>query len=177
MDQKEAVKPYMELTAPYADYPIVLSLQSLSTERYKTYYCFECGHAFLQRDNDTLYRINSNDEPGRLYSDDSGILVRCGRCKQKYSGHVAVSPPRRTYSEAQTVTLQSIYLTPVADKQQRYTHCMECDHTFVSITDRISMIVDNVIPLEHMDKGRIGLMEVRCNLKRCRQPWAMITSY
>jgi hypothetical protein len=164
------------VTAPYSDTPIKLSLLSISTQRYKTYYCLECGYPFLQRDNDTLYRTNSTAEPGRVYMDTDGIMITCGKCSQKYSGMVVVSPPRGPQDEFAAPAMQSIYIVPSEAKQQRYMGCMECGQVFCAITDRISLIVDNVAPLEFMPTGRIGLMEVRCKRQRCGQSWALMVS-
>lgn len=169
------VKADLVPQAPYADTPIRLSMLSISTERYKTYYCFECRHPFLQRDNDTLYRINSNDEPARAYADEAGILISCGKCKQKYVGTVVVAPPRQiTHNYPQIPTVQSIYLSPSDNKKQRYMGCMECGKVFCSITDRIALIVDNVAPVEALSHERIGLLEVMCKQPKCGQLWALI---
>ena len=156
---------------PYADKPIELSLLSVSGKRYRTYYCIECNHPFLQRDNDDLYRLNTNDEPSRTYMNNGFALARCAVCSQKYTvtisfGMVAVDNIQHE--------LQSMYIVPVEQKVSRYVRCLECGYTFCSMTDRISKIVDSVMPLEYVPANRVAYMESRCDQNRCRQRWAII---
>jgi DNA-directed RNA polymerase subunit RPC12/RpoP len=164
----------LQVIAPFADTPIELSLLSVSAKRYKTYYCVECKHPFLQRDAETLYRLNTNDETSTVRLFDGMALAKCAGCSQKYVVTIALSNTSYIAVDNIQKELQSIYIVPVANKVSRYIRCMDCGYTFCSQTDRIARIVDNVVPLEYMPAHKVAYTEARCDMNRCRQRWAVV---
>lgn len=164
-------------TAPYADKPIAISVMSISTRRYKTYYCVECNHPFMQRDNDVVYRINNNDEPMTMHLANNGVgLTKCAKCTQKYTITISLTvlPNILVTSGRMQKELQSIYLVPTEAKVSRYVRCMDCGYSFCSLTDRISTIVDSAMPLEYAVGSKVAHVETRCDQNNCRQRWAII---
>lgn len=159
--------------APYADTPIELSMLSTSSNRYKTYYCIECRHPFLQRDGDTIYRVNNNNEPSTAHFGGGMVLTRCDRCKQKYVGTISIATTRIARTDQLHMVVQTIYIVPAAIKIERYIRCLECGGSFITLADQISKIVDNSLPLEFESPDRVVAPEARCKIGNCRQRWAL----
>ncbi len=164
---------YDRPVAPYADKPIELSLLSITARRHRTFYCVECHHPFLQRDNEVVYRINTDDEPVTARIWGNVVQAKCARCTQKYTVTITLIPGTRIVDNMQR-ELQSMYITAEETKAPRYLRCLECGHTFCSVADRISRIVDNVVPLEYMSVSKVAFIESRCDVNRCRQRWALM---
>lgn len=165
----------MQNVAPYADVPIPIHLQSVSGMRYRLLSCVECSREFLERQGDSFYRLGTNELPDEAHIDNTGgISTHCGNCRQQYV--VFFSPITVTYrGDALAYQKpQTIFLAPVLNKTPRNTHCLECHHAYLSISDRISMISDNTIPLEHITEG-LGLLEIRCKSRECKQRWQIRT--
>jgi hypothetical protein len=80
----------MQKSAPYADTPIIVSVQSSVGLRYRTWSCMECGQPFLEREGDAFFRVGSKDMPGEAHlSNGSTIAGLCGNCSQRYTVTVA----------------------------------------------------------------------------------------
>lgn len=157
--------------SPYADVPIVLSLGSITGMRYRTYNCMECGGPLLERSSDKVFRF-SNDMPQEAHVGASGAIdAVCDKCKQKY----AVTISEEVQSAYSNLPLymqpQAIFVTVEPQKKLRDVYCMECGHAFYSISDRIKLLVDNVVPFEYLDPMKLGPMEARCKFHHCKQRW------
>lgn len=158
--------------APYADKPIQVSLSSITGFKYRTYNCVECGNPILERSTDTIFRFN-DDAPEIAHTDIDGVIPTvCNNCKQKYAFIITVS---NIENSAINLPLfmqpQSLFVVVEPNKKLRNLHCMECGHSFHSVSDRIGMLVDNVIPFEMLDPAKLGPMEAHCRFNRCKQRW------
>lgn len=162
------------ILAPYADTAIELSMLSTSSERYKTYYCVECNHPFLQRDNSKIYRLNNNDEPSTAYFDNGTVLTKCAVCSQKYVASLVMRVVPVRVDEPISHIPQSIYLKPSEHKVSRYIRCLDCGYSFCTLADRIERIVDNSLPLEYVTISKVAPVEARCRANRCRQRWVLV---
>jgi hypothetical protein len=159
----------MEKTAaPYASIPIPLSLTSVSGLKYRTLNCLECGRPFMERNNEVIYRTGTNTYPTEVKLDAAGqIKTNCGQCSQEYI--VAIAITVATVHGALPLNEQpmSIFIASAPTKKLRDTYCLECGHAYFSISDRITSLVDDVVPIE-MIKG-MGPMEPRCKFHHCKQ--------
>lgn len=160
------------MIAPYADKAIPLSLKSLTGLRYRTLNCMECGQPFLERNKDQIFRIGTNDMPGEVHIDPSGVIVGvCGNCTQKYTVTIALTVEQDREGIPLYMQPQSLYLTSEPTKKLRDIFCLECGKAYYSISDRIQQMVDNIVPPEYLDVSRLGPMEARCKYQHCRQRW------
>lgn len=161
----------MEKSAPFADMPIMLSVQSNVGMRYRSYECVECGLPFLERDNDTFYRSGSS-EPESAHIDAGGTIpATCPRCAQKYTVVIALGIQQKREGIPLYMQPQSIFMSVESSKKLRDIYCGECGKAFFSVSDRIRMIVDNTTPEEMLDTTRYGPMEARCKFHQCKQRW------
>lgn len=160
----------MQNVAPYAETSIPVHLQSLHGMRYRLLSCVECAAEFLERQGDSYYRIGNPDLPEEAHIDASGgIEARCGNCKQRYTVFFALSISAYRADPLAFQKPQTIFLSPSETKKPRDTYCLECHHAYLSLCDRISMISDDTVPLEHI--SAIGPLEVRCKFNKCKQRW------
>jgi hypothetical protein len=77
------------VSAPYALSAIPLFLSSLTGFKYRTINCMECGAEFLERNNNTMYRLNDYSQPQEVALSGAVVEALCGNCQQSY--HVIVS--------------------------------------------------------------------------------------
>jgi hypothetical protein len=134
----------------------------------------ECGAEFMERNNENMYRLNDPDMPAEVHLDGSSVKARCGHCQQWYAIQVALEVGLQQGGVPLYLQPQSIYLVVDTTKKLRYVHCLECGKAFHSISDRISMMVDNRIPFELVDPARIGPLEALCHAQNCGQTWAIM---
>lgn len=160
--------------APYSDSIIPLFLASVTGMRYRTLNCMECGAEFLERNNDTMYRLNDDTLPTEIAVDGQSAKVRCGNCSQWYGVQVSISVTYEQASIPLYMQPQSIYIVTDSAKRLRYLHCLECGKPFHSISDRINMVSDNRVPFEMVDPSKIGPTETMCHAQNCGQTWALM---
>jgi DNA-directed RNA polymerase subunit RPC12/RpoP len=160
--------------APYCDTPIPLYLTSTTGMRYRTLNCMECGAEFLERNNDTMYRLNDSSMPAEIHLNGGSIKARCGKCSQWYGVMVAIEVTYESGGVPLYLQPQSVYIKVDATKKLRYLHCLECGKPFHSISDRISHVTDNRIPFEFADPMKIGPIEALCHSQNCGQTWALM---
>jgi hypothetical protein len=134
----------------------------------------ECGDEFLERNNDIMYRINDASAPSEIPLSGSTVDAKCGKCQQKYHVHVSLNVRFEQGGIPMHLQPQSVYITVDNAKKLRYVHCLECGKVFHSISDRISQVVDNRIPFELVDPGKIGILEALCHAQHCGQTWALM---
>ena len=163
-----------QAVAPYALSAIPLFLTSTTGMRYRTLNCMECGAEFLERNNDTMYRLNDDTMPSEIRLNGSSIKARCGRCSQWYGVLVSIEVTYEAGGIPLYMQPQSVYIRPDANKKLRYLHCLECGKPFHSISDRISHVTDNRVPFEHLDPNKIGVLEALCHAQNCGQAWALM---
>lgn len=161
------------INAPYAANPIPLHLGSSTGMRYRTLNCMECGREFLERNNDTLYRSNDQGQPPQAIS-STPIPAVCGYCSQQYILTIAIQVTIERYAVPLHQQPQSVYIAPETSKQQRTIHCLECGKVFQGISDRISQVVDNQIPMQYVVASHLGPVTAMCSFKKCKQAWAFI---
>jgi hypothetical protein len=161
------------ITAPHASIAIPLHLSSITGLRHRTLNCLECGQPFLERNTGQLYRLHDTSRPELVRVAGQAIPATCGRCSQTYQVHISLEV---TYDVQQPLhsQAQSIVLVPSSIKHSRYLYCLECGKKFHGMADRISIVSDNMIPLEHISQGRMGPLEALCSSKHCRQVWALM---
>jgi hypothetical protein len=164
----------MEKIAPFADISIPLSLGSVTGLKYKTINCMECGNPILERNGEKILRVRQNSYPDEArLSADGTIPVICSSCAQKYSLTFSV-----TVGMSSSLPLymqpQSIYMAIEPHKKLRDVYCMECGKAFYSISDRINLVSDNVIPFDMLDPAKMGPMEVWCKFHHCKQRWSVM---
>lgn len=159
--------------APYRDEAIRLSLTSSTTSAYRPLHCLECGKKFIEREGAYYWRTNTDAAPSPIRVDAYGVVItNCANCHQQYAVTFSLTTSRvivPLYQQA-----QSIYFIPVARKVARLTKCMECGKGLQHISDRISMVVDNVTPVEFQDPLRLAPFQADCEFTRCRQRWALM---
>jgi transcription elongation factor Elf1 len=160
--------------APYADTAIPLYLSSLTGMRYRTLNCMECGAEFLERNNDTIYRLNDPDLPTEVTIDGSSVKAKCGRCQQWYGVQVSISVTLEQGGIPLYMQPESIYLVVAETKRLRLIHCLECGKAFQSVSDRISQVVDNRVPFEYLNASRLGPIQRTCVYNECGQEWALM---
>lgn len=160
--------------APYAGIVIPLFLASVTGMRYRTLNCMECGAEFLERNNDTLYRLNDEQAPAEIALSGISVEARCGNCQQKYHVQVSLAVTYEHGGIPMYLQPQSVYITVDIVKKLRYLHCLECGKAFHSISDRIRQVVDNRVPFEQLDPSRIGPLEALCHAQNCGQTWALM---
>lgn len=160
--------------APYADIAIPLFLSSLTGMRYRTLNCLECGQEFLERNNDTMYRINDTSLPTEVAIGSESVKARCGNCEQWYAVQVSSSVQTDPDSMPLYLQPQSIYISVSESKKLRYVHCLECGKVFHGISDRISQVVDNRVPFEYLLPSRLGPIEALCRFNNCGQTWSLM---
>lgn len=160
----------MQKNAPYADTPIPIHLQAVSGMKYRLLNCVECSREFLERQGDAYYRIGNKELPEEAHADDSGgIPTRCGNCQQSYTVFFATSIAVYRSDQLLYQKPQTIFLAPAVTKAPRNAYCLECHHAYLSVCDRVSMISDDTVPLEHI--SAMGPVEVRCKSNKCKQRW------
>lgn len=160
--------------APYADTAIPLYLTSVTGMRYRTLNCMECGAEFLERNNDTVYRLNDNTMPSEVPLTGASVKARCGNCNQWYGVLVSLDVTYEAGGVPLHMQPQSVYLKVDNTKKLRYLHCLECGKPFHSISDRISHVVDNRVPFEFADPLKLGPIEALCHGQHCGQTWALM---
>lgn len=161
--------------APYASIPIQISVMSTTGLKYRTYSCFECGAPFMDREGDYLYRVGVKDLPEETHVTGNAVSTHCGRCQQMYELTVARVVQTAKGSVPLYMQPQSIYLNIEPVKHFRNTHCLECGKAYYSISDRIRLVVDNIVPIGMDDLTKLGAMEARCNFKGCKARWHIRT--
>lgn len=161
------------ISAPYATKPIPLHLSSLTGMRYRILNCMECGREFLERNNDTVYRIGDSSQP-RQVAITSNIQAICGHCSQQYTVSIAIDVTVPRGAIPLYMQPQSVYLLPESDKHLRQMHCLECGKVFQRVSDRIGQVVDNYVPLQYVEAHRLGSIESMCSFKKCKQLWSFI---
>jgi hypothetical protein len=162
----------MEKSAPYADTPIVVSVQSSVGLRYRTWSCMECGQPFLEREGDAFYRIGNTDLPGSAKIDTAGTIAgHCVNCTQRYTVTVSFNVGTKREGIPLYMQPQSMFVTSEPVKKLRDVYCYECGKAFFSISDRIRMLVDNIVPIELLDSSKLGPLEARCKFQHCKQRW------
>lgn len=160
------------MVAPYATSPITMSIRSSMGLRYRTWQCIECGHPFLERDGDSFFRVGSTDMPSEAHVSVGGSITGlCGQCSQQYAVTIAFGVTSTRQGVPLYMQPQSIFVASEPAKKLRDLHCYECGKSFFSISDRITMLVDNIVPGELMDLSRMGPMEARCKFNHCQQRW------
>jgi ferredoxin-like protein FixX len=171
---ENAVSVVSRVVAPYAESPIPLYLTSLTGMKYRTLNCMECGAEFLERNGDTMYRLNDPDLPAEVKIDGHSIKAKCGNCSQWYGVQVSLTITYEHGGIPLYMQPQSVYVTSETSKRLRYMYCLECGHAFQSISDRISQVVDNRIPFEFLDPTKLGVIESMCHFSNCGQAWALM---
>lgn len=166
--------PNAVVSAPYADTPIILNLASVTGMRYRNLHCLECGREFMERNNDTMYRIGDSDLPNEIAIGSESVKARCGNCQQWYGIQVSISVTYERDAIPLHLQPQSIYISSEPTKKMRYLACLECGHMYHSISDRISQVVDNRVPFEYLNPLRLGPVEVLCRESDCKQVWSLM---
>lgn len=162
------------VTAPYNETPIPLFLGSLTGTRYRLLHCLECGDEIIERNNDSMYRLNDNELPAQIAISAESIKVKCGKCEQWYGIQISLNVRVEADSIPLYMQPQSMYIVPEPIKRLRYLHCIECGYTFQELSDRVSHVVDNRIPFEFVNPSRLGPIESLCSYSRCGQSWALM---
>lgn len=162
------------VNAPYGSTPIPLFLSSITGMRYRSINCVECGAEFIERNNDTMYRLNDPDLPNEVSITSASTKAKCGKCSQWYSIQISIDVTYDRDSIPLYLQPESMYITVAADKKLRYLHCMECGKPFHSISDRVSQIIDNRVPFEYLQPNKIGPLEALCHYNNCGQTWALM---
>lgn len=162
----------MEKTAPYASQVTLLSLTSAVGMRYRTVHCLECGMPILERNKDSIFRVGTKAYPGE--AKPGGMIdTVCDRCTQNYKISIAISVRHAVGGLPLHLQPQSVFLKVEPEKSFRDTFCLECGKAYFSISDRISMVVDNVTPQQLWNPERMGPMEARCKFQHCKQRFYM----
>lgn len=166
----------MNTIAPYAETAIALSLGSTTGFKYREYSCIECGNTIVERNNDRII-LFSNQVPTDAKTDSDGhIQTICDRCEQKYLITISLQQTQNSTSNLPLyMHPQTLFVSVTPAKKLRDVHCIECGHSFYSVSDRVNMIVDNAIPFDVLDPERLGPMEARCHFPRCKQYWRVMT--
>lgn len=164
----------MESAAPYADTPIPLYLGSVTGMRYRTLSCIECGREFLERNNDTMYRVGDESQPREVSISAEPVSATCSNCRQRYTVQISLSISFERDGIPLYMQPESMYLTAEEHKKLRYVHCLECGHVFQSISDRISQVVDNRVPFQYLNPSKLGPIERTCTANTCGQAWAVM---
>lgn len=160
--------------APYAATSIPLWLASLTGMRYRTLNCMECGAEFLERNNDSLFRLNDDSQPAQIMLNGSVVQARCGRCNQAYAVQVSLDVALEQDGIPLYLQPQSVYLSVDTVKKLRFLYCLECGKPFHTISDRIRQVTDNRVPFEFVDPAKIGPIQIMCHGQRCSQTWALM---
>lgn len=162
-------------SAPYADIEIPLFLGSNTGMKYRMLNCMECGSPFLERQADVMYRLNDTSQPAQINIVDGVILhTSCGKCSQKYTVSMVIDIKYDTNAIPLYIQPQSVYIISEPQKRLRFIHCLECGHSFHSISDRIDSMSDNRIPFEFVDLERLGPIETMCHFSKCSQAWSLM---
>lgn len=171
----ENVLARVNTIAPYAEVAIPLFLTSTTGFRYRTLNCMECGAEFIERNNDTMFRLNDQSAPAEItLNGGEGVVAHCGRCQQKYAVYVSLSVALEVGGVPLYLQPQSVYIVVDSMKKLRYLHCLECGKAFHSISDRIRHVVDNRVPFGMVDPAKIGPIEALCHAQNCGQTWALM---
>ncbi len=164
----------MQKIAIHADKIIPLSFNSITSLKYKTIYCIECGAPIIERNNSQMFRIGSTDRPCEVHvSADGTIPSVCHQCAQKYSIVITVAQVSNVGGIPLYMQPQSIFMSIEPVKQLRDIYCMECGKAFYSVSDRVKSISDNTIPFNMLDPEKMGPMEVWCHHHNCKQRWSV----
>lgn len=158
--------------APYADTALTLSLTSATGLRYRTVHCLECGREIIERNKDDVFRIGAVDEPREAKAAADGFIhSTCSRCLQTYLVQISEQVAPSMSGIPLYMQPQSLFIETERRKHLRDIFCMECGKAYFSVSDRMTMVVDNVAPAQLWDKGRMGPMEARCKFQHCKQRW------
>lgn len=161
----------MQKNAPYAEIAIPIHLQSINGSRYRILSCVECAEEFLSREGEVCYRVGVRDLPEETHIDEvGGIQTKCGHCQQKYTVFFSLQHQQYKADPLLFQQAQTIFLTTEPIKHTRNTFCLDCHHAYLAVSDRISMVSDSVIDIEHIAQG-LGPVEVRCKFQKCKQRW------
>ena len=160
--------------SPYASQPIAMSLSSITGLRYRTLHCAECGRPFLERSGMSLYRIGDRTQPDEVKVKNGQVNAMCSACAQLYTVTVSDDVKQQAGSIPLYMQPQAIFVSISPEKKLRNVHCVECGKTFYSISDRVSMLVDNIVPNELLDPARLGPMEAWCKFQYCKQRWSIM---
>lgn len=134
----------------------------------------ECGAEFMERNNDSLFRLNDASQPTEVILSGVQVDARCGRCQQQYHIQVSLCVTLEQGGIPMHLQPQSVYIAVDNFKKLRYLHCLECGKPFHSISDRIRQVVDNRVPFEQLDPLKIGPLEALCHAQSCGQTWALM---
>src|SRR5438270_1321390 len=121
--------------------------------RYRTLNCMEGGAEFLERNNDTMYRLNDPDMPSEVAIDGSSVKSKCGNCSQWYAVQVSLMVTLEQGGIPLYLQPQSVYIVIDSTKKLRYLHCLECGKPFHSISDRITQVIDTRVPVGFVAPG------------------------
>lgn len=165
----------MQKNAPYANAAIPLSLNSVVGLRYKTINCIECGRPILERNNDRMLRLNNNAPTVAHVGADGTISCVCSNCSQKYTVVITFNMQSSMHNAVPLyMQPQSIFMAIEPVKKLRDVYCMECGKAFYSVSDRVKMVSDNMIPVNMLDPDKLGPMEVWCKFHHCKQRWSVM---
>lgn len=171
---ENAVVKQSAAIAPYADTAIPLFLASVTGMRYRTLNCMECGAEFLERNNDSMFRLNDDSLPAEITINGASLKAKCGNCQQWYGVQISLSVTLEQGGVPLYLQPQSIYIAVDSVKKLRYLHCLECGKPFHSISDRIRLMVDNRVPFDQLDPLKFGPLEALCHSQNCGQTWALM---
>lgn len=161
--------------APYAEVAIALSLGSITGLKYREYCCMECGNTIIERNNDRIILYSSHVPTEARTDIDGNIPTICDRCQQKYLVTVSSQEIQNPFNNLPLyMQPQAVFVAVEPTKKLRDIHCLECGHSFYSLSDRVNMIADNVIPFESLDPARLGPMEAHCRFHHCKQRWSVM---
>lgn len=159
--------------APFADFTIHLSLGSVTGIKYRTINCLECGEPVLEQSGDKILRLRQNSHPDEAHvSSDGTIPAMCSNCAQKYSLVIAARVVKSQVSLY--MHPESLHLEATSRKKLRDTRCMECGKSFFSISDRVKLVSDNIVPMNMLDKVKMGPTEAWCRFYKCKQRWRVM---
>lgn len=164
------------IVAPYAETTIPIYAQAVTSPRYRLLSCVECAETFLERQGDMFYRVGNKDLPEEAHVNEvGGIETRCGNCQQRYTVYFSLEKMERSDYTPDPLLYQrpqTIFIASEPTKRMRDSYCLECHHAYLTLSDRISMISDGVMMLDHL--SGLGPMQVRCKFKGCKQRWELL---
>lgn len=164
----------MQANAPFASTAITLSLGSTTGLKYKTLNCIECGDPLVERNGDVMYRISKDWPEQARVSANGTIPTTCSKCTQKYV--IVISHNVTTVMDGVPLYMQpqSVFIAITGTKKLRDTHCLECGKAYLSLSDRVNSISDNIIPFDLLDPDKLGPLEVWCKYQHCKQRWSIM---
>jgi hypothetical protein len=136
----------------------------------------ECGQPFMERNNNQIFRIGTNNMNQTAHVDADGFVHGvCGNCEQKYTVTIAFDVSSKREGIPLYMQPQTIYLVSAPEKKMRDTYCLECGKAYFSISDRIKSMVDNATPFNLLDPNKLGPSEARCRFQHCKQRYRIMT--